>query len=95
MPFQLKLDKGNYPENSHVVFCPNKLRSIELFHVFGSCFRKIAVILVSEFLIFPKLDDCVSCPCTNKIEETDYTLVIHKIMYVSLFLIQRKGATCF
>ena len=25
----LQLDKGDYPENSHVVFCPNKQRSFE------------------------------------------------------------------
>ena len=39
-----------YPENSHVVFCPNKQRSLEPFYVFGSCFRTLAVILVSGFL---------------------------------------------
>ena len=26
----LKLDKGDYPENSHVVFCPNKQRYFEV-----------------------------------------------------------------
>ena len=27
----LQLEKGDYPENSHVVFCPNKRRSFEPF----------------------------------------------------------------
>ena len=27
----LDLDKGDYPENSRVVFCPNKQRSFEPF----------------------------------------------------------------
>ena len=42
------LDKGDYLDNSHVVFCPNKQRSFEPF-MFGSCFRTLAVILGSDF----------------------------------------------
>ena len=42
----------SYPENSHVAFCPNKQRYFELFCVFGSCFRTLAVILVLNLLVF-------------------------------------------
>ena len=42
----LQLDKWDYPENSQVVFCPDKQRSLELFYVVGFCFRTLAVILV-------------------------------------------------
>ena len=38
-------DKGDYPENLHVIFCPNKLT----FYVIGSRFKTLAVILVSDF----------------------------------------------
>ena len=47
----LWLDKGDYPENSHVVFYLNKQRSFKTF-MFGSCFRVLAVILVSVLFLF-------------------------------------------
>ena len=46
----LRLEKGGYPEHSHAVFCHNKY-SFEPFMCFGSCFRTLAAILVSELLV--------------------------------------------
>ena len=45
----LFLGKGVYPKILHAVLCPNKQRYFEPFSVFGSCFRMLAVILVSIF----------------------------------------------
>ena len=41
-----------YPENLHVLYCHVKLAFFVTCYVFGSCFRMLAVILVSDFLIF-------------------------------------------
>ena len=46
----LLFEKREYPQNLHAVFCPNKQRYFEPFYVFGSCFRMLAVILVSILL---------------------------------------------
>ena len=35
----------------HVVLCPNKQHFLEPFYLFGSCFRMLAVILVSDFVV--------------------------------------------
>ena len=56
-----KLDKGDYPENSHVVFCPNKQRYFEPF----MWFRTLAVIIISLFcflILTPSLPQPVQCP---------------------------------
>ena len=34
-----------------VVLCPDKQHSFEPFYLFGSCFRMLAVILVSDFVV--------------------------------------------
>ena len=48
----LELDEEDYPENSHVVFYPNKQRSFEpLLCSFGSCFRTLAVFLFNFFFV--------------------------------------------
>ena len=46
----LKLYKGDYAENLQIVcLCPNKQMFFRTFYVFVSCFRMLAVILVSDF----------------------------------------------
>ena len=47
---QLIIDEGDYPENSHVVFCPNKQRSFLTFYAFGSSFRALAVAVILFFV---------------------------------------------
>ena len=45
--------EGNFPENLHrVVYVIINKRSFESFHVFGSDFITLAVILVSDFFVF-------------------------------------------
>ena len=56
------LDKGDNPENLQVVFCSVLQRFLNLYW-FGSCFRTLAVILVSElyccFFVFCFLFVCL------------------------------------
>ena len=46
-----RIEKGITPKNAHVVFCPNKQHSFEPYDVFGSCFRMLAVNLVSDLCV--------------------------------------------
>ena len=45
----LQLDKRDYPENLQIVFLSWQIAFFWTFYVFGSCFIKLAVILVSDF----------------------------------------------
>ena len=45
-----QLEKGLPPKKMHVLCCHVNLAFILTFHVFGSCFRKLVVILVSGFV---------------------------------------------
>ena len=46
-----ELDKGDYPENSHVVFCPNKQRSFEPFICLDLIFPDSVLLLVTPMVI--------------------------------------------
>ena len=45
----LLLEKGPYPENSHVLYSHIRLALFLNFHVFRFCLKTLAVILVSDF----------------------------------------------
>ena len=46
-------EEGDFPENLHrVIYVIINKRSFESFHVFGSDFITLAVILVSDYLLF-------------------------------------------
>ena len=47
----LSLEKGAYPENSHMFCVVIKLAFLLTFGVFGSCFRTLADILVLEVFL--------------------------------------------
>ena len=52
-----QLDKGDYPENSHVVFCPNKQRSFEPF----LCWDVLEGLQSFLFQILFKPDERMNC----------------------------------
>ena len=69
LPVVLQLEKGDYPKYLHVVLCPNEQHSFLsflTFHAFGSCFRMLAVILVSESFVTSIRHACFSSPLVVK-----------------------------
>ena len=73
----LYLDKGDYPENSHVVFCPDKLRSFEPFMCldFIGYVKRCVLTTKQSPALWPKISTTESDSCWSQTPSTGYDIL--------------------